>query len=158
MAAVAERAGVATGTAYVHYPSKDALVVAAYQEAKRDLGEAVRTVDLPAGPAERFRALWFAVHRHLAEDPVRAQFLVQVGGSPIARLAHDAAMEDEDNQLVAAMGADLIDEFVDLPVLVLYDLALGPAIRLVASGEALTDAALHRLATACWRAITDPYD
>ncbi len=82
MAAVAERAGVATGTAYVHYPSKDALVMAAYQEVKRALGEAVSAIHLPTEPAERFRALWFGVYRHLAGDPVRARFLVQVDSSP----------------------------------------------------------------------------
>ena len=40
MSAVASEAGVATGTAYVHYASKDELVHAAYLEAKRELGAA----------------------------------------------------------------------------------------------------------------------
>lgn len=156
MAAVAERAGVATGTAYVHYPSKDDLVMAAYQEVKRALGEAVRTLDLPLEPVARFRALWFGVYGHLAEDPVRARFLVQVDSSPMAGHAHDAAIGDEENQLTAAIGEDLMAKFVDLPVLVLYDLSLGPAVRLVASGETLPADSLDRLATACWRAITGP--
>ena len=38
MAAIAKQAGVATGTAYVHYPSKDELLLAAYVELKADLG------------------------------------------------------------------------------------------------------------------------
>ncbi|MDH3306209.1 MAG: TetR/AcrR family transcriptional regulator [Acidimicrobiia bacterium] len=156
MAAVAERAGVATGTAYVHYPSKDALVLAAYQEGKQDLGAAVAAIHLPVEPAERFRALWFGVYHHLAGDPVRARFLVQVDSSPMAGLAHDAAVSDNENQLIGAIGGDLMGMFVDLPALVLYDLSLGPAVRLVASGQTLPPDSLDRLASACWRAITDP--
>ncbi len=40
MGAVAREAGVATGTAYVHYGSKDELVIAAFVESKQRLGEA----------------------------------------------------------------------------------------------------------------------
>lgn len=35
MSRVAERAGVATGTAYVHYESKEELLIAAFVETKR---------------------------------------------------------------------------------------------------------------------------
>ena len=63
MNAVAREAGVATGTAYTHYASKDELVLATYRETKTALGLAV-TADLdlaPDAPAEsRFRALWLA--------------------------------------------------------------------------------------------------
>ena len=48
--------------------------------------------------------------------------------------------------------ADLMDEFVDLPPLVLYDLALGPMVRLVATGRSTTDDELRALRDACWRA------
>ncbi len=65
-------------------------------------------------------------------------------------------MSDEENQLIGAIGGDLMGTIVDLPVLVLYDLSLGPAVRLVASGQTLPADSLDRLATACWRAITDP--
>ena len=41
MSAVARQAGVATGTAYTHYASKDELVLAAYRETKAALGRAV---------------------------------------------------------------------------------------------------------------------
>ena len=51
MSAVAERAGVATGTAYVHYGSKDDLVLAAYREVKAELGiAALAAVDRVAIP------------------------------------------------------------------------------------------------------------
>ena len=40
MSLVAKQAGVATGTAYVHYDSKEDLLVAAFVEVKRKLAEA----------------------------------------------------------------------------------------------------------------------
>jgi hypothetical protein len=42
----------------------------------------------------------------------------------------------------------------DLPPAVVYDLGLGPAVRLAASGQALETGALDRVVSACWRAIT----
>lgn len=158
MGAVAERAGVATGTAYVHYSSKDELIVAAYREVKLELGKmAVAGVDPSADPEERFRTLWKGIHAHLAADPVRARFLVQIDASPYATEAHAAAAGDPDDELMAAASAsDLIALLVDLPVDVLYDLGMGPAVRLVASGVDLADDELDHLAGACWRAITRP--
>jgi len=156
MAAVAEQAGVATGTAYVHYGSKDELIIAAYREVKLELGRsAVTGIDPDATPSERFNTLWKGIHAHLAADPVRARFLVQIDASPYATEAHAAAAGDPDDELMAAASAsDLVAVLVDLPLDVLYDLGMGPAVRLVASGIDLEDAELDRLATACWRAVT----
>ena len=158
MGAVAERAGVATGTAYVHYKSKDELIIAAYREVKLELGRsAVAGIDPDASPSDRFRALWTGIHDHLAADPVRARFLVQIDASPYAAEAHAAAADDPDDELMAAAAApDLAGLIVDLPLDVLYDLGMGPVVRLVASGLTLTKAELERVADACWRAITRP--
>jgi len=93
MSAVAAEAGVGTGTAYVHYASKDELVLATYLEVKRELGEAaVVDVDPDAPAAQRFRQLWLGIVRHLRADPDRARFLLQVDSSPFARTAHQMAL------------------------------------------------------------------
>ena len=156
MSAIAAEAGVATGTAYVHYRSKDDLVFAAYLEAKRELGHAaVAGIDPGAPPEQRFRLLWRNVHRHLAAEPDRARFLVQVDGSPYAREAHAQSLAVAGDPLVAeASKPDLAIRLAALPPDVLYDLALGPAVRLVASGEEMDEEGLDALAGACWRAIT----
>ncbi|MEM9561668.1 MAG: TetR family transcriptional regulator [Actinomycetota bacterium] len=154
MQAVAKAAGVAAGTAYVHYDSKDDLVIDAYRELKAQLSEAaVAGVDLVAEPAERFLAIWANVHRFLAAEPERARFLVQVDVSPYAGVAHQAYLDGHPDDRLAAATADLADRFVDLPPLVLFDLAVGPAIRLVAGGDQLDADALDRLASSCWRAV-----
>jgi AcrR family transcriptional regulator len=156
MSAVAAEAGVATGTAYVHYPSKDELVLAAYLELKRELGEAaLGDVDPSAPVDERFRSIWLNLHAYLAADPDRARFLVQVDSSPYATTAHERAMEVIDDPLVTAAGVpDLAARLAPFPFLVLYDLGLGPAVRLAASDVTLPADDLVRLADACWRAIT----
>jgi TetR/AcrR family transcriptional repressor of multidrug resistance operon len=158
MGAVAERAGVATGTAYVHYQSKDELIIASYREVKLELGRsAVAGIDPDAAPSDRFRALWTGIHAHLAADPVRARFLVQISASPYATAAHAAAAGDPDDELMAAASAsEMAALLVDLPLEVLYDLGIGPVVRVVASGVDLGDDELDRLAEACWRAITRP--
>ncbi len=156
MAAVAKEAGVATGTAYVHYDSKDELVYAAYVEAKRELGQAA-TAGLDAhDPEARFRQLWFGVLEHLAAHPDRARFLLQVDTSPYAAEAHQRSLTegDGDDLMAVATSSGIVERLAPLPLLVLFDLALGPVIRLVASGERLDRAQLDELSTSCWRAAT----
>lgn len=156
MGAVATEAGVATGTAYTHYASKDELVLAAYCETKAGLGRAaVADIDPGSPPAERFRALWLGYHDHLRRHPDDARFLLQVDHSPYRGAAHAAAMADEQDALMAQVAApDLAALLLPLPVEVLYDLALGPAVRLAASGEELDADQLADVAAACWRAVT----
>jgi TetR/AcrR family transcriptional repressor of multidrug resistance operon len=156
MGAVAKEAGVGTGTAYVHYASKDDLVVAAYLETKRELGlAAIRHVDPDAGPHERFISLWLAVHAHFTTHAQDARFLVQVEHSPYMANAHDGALAAEDDPLIAAATApDLVPLLAPLPMPVLWELGIAPAVRLAAAGTALTRRQLTATAEACWRAIT----
>ncbi len=156
MAAVADRAGVATGTAYVHYESKDDLVVAAYQEVKRGLSAAGATAISPsAPPVERFRQLWFAIYEHLASDPARARFLVQFESSPYAAGAHAEYLAAEDDPLLeAALTQDMVELLVDLPLELVFDLGFGPAIRLATADRPVEDTVLDQIVRSCWRAIT----
>ncbi len=156
MSAVATEAGVGTGTAYVHYASKDDLVYATYLEVKQDLGRAAITgVDTAASARTRFLQLWRGIHRHLSNDPDRARFLLQVESSPYARTAHAKALAAEDDPILReATTTDLRAQLASLPVEILYDLGIGPAIRLAAGSESLDKPSLTALAEACWRAIT----
>jgi AcrR family transcriptional regulator len=156
MSAVAREAGVATGTAYTYYESKDALVLAAYAETKAQLGAAImQTVDEQAPAAERFRAIWLGAHRYLAANPEYARFLLQVDDSPYRARAHEAV--DEDDPLLAQAAApDLAALLLPLPIDVLYELGFAPVVRLAAAGIELSDDQLEAAAAACWRAITKP--
>jgi TetR/AcrR family transcriptional repressor of multidrug resistance operon len=156
MAAVAEAAGVAVGTTYVHYSSKDELLFAAYLEVKREMGlVGVSAVDPEASGPARFGQLWAAVYRYFVEEPDSARFLVQFESSPYAAEGHRRAMAVADDPLLAeAARPDVAPLLADLPMLVLYDLALGPAARAVAHDVRLDAAAVRATAAACWRAIT----
>lgn len=158
MSAVASEAGVATGTAYVHYESKDELILAAYLESKRRLAEAATAKVKPdQDPERRFRALWLAAYRYLAGDPLEARFLIQVDGSPYAQRAHAAALAGDDDPLQrAASTEDMAETLLRLPPEVLYELGMAPAVHLAARGTQLSRIQLETVAAACWRAISRP--
>lgn len=158
MSAVAAEAGVATGTAYTHYGSKDELVLATYLETKALLGAAATAdVDAEADPAERFRQIWLASYRHLAANRDHALFLLQVDSSPYRTRAHEAALAREGDPIVEqAADPAMTAQLLPLPLEVLYELGLATPVRLAAHGTELTDAALEATAEACRRAITRP--
>lgn len=156
MSSIAKEAGVAQGTAYVHYESKEQLLVAAYLETKRDMGTAAcADIDRTARPHDRFLQLWLGAYRFLAEAPERAQFMLQIESSPYARVAHDLGMAVPDDPMMAEAAA-LGDAGVLAPLDLadLYDLALWPAIRRAAMHEGPDDDGARAVAEACWRAIT----
>lgn len=156
MSAVAAHAGVATGTAYTHYGSKDEVVLAAYLETKAELAAAAtQGLDPAAGAAERFRSIWLATYRHLARNRDHALFLLQVDASPYKAAAHAAAMAGEGDALIAqAAKPDIAARLLPLPLEVIYELGIAPAVRLAAGEAELGDRELETIADACWRAIT----
>lgn len=156
VATIAKAAGVAAGTAYVHYASKDDLLVAAYLEVKRELGvAAVAGVDPGWPPERRFTGMWERAAAWMRDDPDRASFLVQFDAGPLAEVGHARAMADPDDALMAAIGVpDLAALLVPLPPRVLADLALGPLTRAIATGADLSPREWGALRSACWRAIT----
>ena len=166
MSAVARQAGVATGTAYTHYASKDELVLAAYVETKAQLAvaavaavagldaDAVAGLDADAGPSAQFRGIWLASYRHLKANPDHARFLLQVDHSPYRSAAHQAAIADGDPLVAQVAAPDTAARLLPLPLEVIYELGLSPAVRLAAGGTELTDEQLDEIAGACWRAIS----
>lgn len=159
MNAVARHAGVATGTAYTHYASKDALILAAYRETKAELGAAATdSLDPGDPPEQRFRQIWLAIHRHLARHPEHARFLLQVDHSPYRNDLHAAVIADGDALVAAATAPDIAAQLLPLPLEVLWELGLSPAVRLAGSAKeiALSDEQLGEIADACWRAVSRP--
>lgn len=151
MSQVAQRAGVATGTAYVHYESKEDLLVAAFVEAKGRLGAVVAEgLDLTASPEETFAAVWRRLYGHLREDRHLARFLTQIDESPLRARSH-AALPGSDPLI--RLGEEMSDQLVDLPVEIIYELGLAPAVRLAASDTDLDEPGITKVIAACWRAI-----
>lgn len=158
MSAVAREAGVATGTAYTYYASKEELVVASYVETKAEMGQAAMVaLDPDLAPRERFAAVWLGIYRHLEAEPDRARFLVQLESSPFLERARAAPLAEGGTALSDFVATpDIAALMVDLPPQILYELGVAPAVRLVAAGTKATPAELQRAAEGCWRAITLP--
>ena len=103
----------------------------------------------------QFMQLWHDAYRHLADDPARARYIIQMEASPYADAAHRRAMERQDPLVEAS--AELARYVVDLPPLVVWDLGFGPAIRLAANPDRTLGAdGLETLARACLRAVKRP--
>ena len=156
MAAVAEHAGVAAGTAYVHYDSKDELLIATYAEIKAELAAAALAGrDPEASIEDQFLHIWHNAYRHLEADPSRARYIIQMEASPYADEAHRRVLERDDP--FEAASAEMQAYTVELPTLVVWDLGFGPAIRLAANPDRVLDPQqLDTLARACLRAIKRP--
>lgn len=73
---IAQRAGIAAGTIYRHFASKEALVNALYRDSKTALMTALAE-DFPVGanPREQFRSFWFRIVRYAREQPRELAFL-----------------------------------------------------------------------------------
>ena len=157
MGAVAKSAGVATGTAYVHYESKEELVYATYLELKAELGSAVLAdFDATVEPKERWRHILTEAYEFIAREPERARFLTQLEESPYYEEAHARLLEAGDPLAEMGRSEDLMEIFVPLPYEVIYALSFGVAVRLVAAGVRLKPEEIDLLVDATWRAVTKP--
>ncbi len=157
MGAVAKEAGVATGTAYTHYESKDELVYATYLEIKAGLGDAVLEGFDPDGtPQEKWSHFLTTAYDFLSEEPERAGFLSQLEESPYYEEAHARHKASGDALSEAFQTEELQTLLVDLPEPVIYALTFGVLVRLIAGGVQLKDDELDTLVEATWRAVVLP--
>ncbi len=162
MSAVAKEAGVASGTAYVYYKSKDELVLAAYKEAKFELTDVCFNNFISSNDAatidERFVAMWLGMYHYLQAKPDEAHFLQQVEASPYAATAHHEVHAEEHESLVAlATHPELSSRFIDAPLTLLWVMGFVPAIWLAtqqADNVQLDEHRLRNVAKGCWRAIS----
>lgn len=157
MGAVAKRADVATGTAYVHYESKDEVVYATYLEIKAGLGEAVLAkLDPSSSPFDQWAHILKTAYVFLSEEPERAGFLSQLEESPYYEEARARLQASGDPLVEAANSEQFQSLLVDLPADVIYALSFGVAVRLIAAGTKLKEEELDTLVLATWRAVTPP--
>lgn len=83
MALVAERAGVAAGTIYHHFRSKEDIINALYAQLKEEMGRALLKGDKPGDTYKaRFFRFWINLYTHFAKHPSEFLFLEQYTNSP----------------------------------------------------------------------------
>lgn len=152
-AAIAEAAGVAEGTLYRHYESKDDLLIDAYRRMKTEVFlNAAAEVDTSLPPPERLKRTWRAIYAAYRVN--MDAFLFGV------RFAESALAEKEGGEAVRAIGRMVADlrragvasgDFKKLPVDLLVTLFLAPINYLLKSeikGRRWTDKELDAAAEA----------
>jgi AcrR family transcriptional regulator len=152
-AAIAAEAGVAEGTLYRHFDSKDDLLIAAYRQMKNEVFVlAAEGVDTSLAPPERLKQTWKAIY--LAYRADRDAFAFG------ARFAESALAEREGGEAARSIGKIVVDlrragiasgDFKNLPADLLGNLFLAPISYLLKTeikGRKWTDAELDAAATA----------
>jgi len=105
---VAQRAGVATGAAYYYFDSKDALVLAFYEQAAEELGPLVRkAAESGKGLAAKLREVILAKISYFNENRDILRAMLRIGADPKHPLSpfsrHTKLIRDEDVQLFAEL-------------------------------------------------------
>jgi AcrR family transcriptional regulator len=83
MAAIAREAGLATGTLYVYFKSKEELLGGLYEQAKTETAASLMQGDDPAAPfRSRFQRMWSNWLEHRLSHYAQVVFLEQYYNSP----------------------------------------------------------------------------
>jgi len=159
MAAIAREAGLATGTLYVYFKSKDELLIALYEQAKTTTAARLMQGDDPSAPLRtRFQRMWMNWLEHRLTHYAEVVFLEQYYNSPW--------FSEESRNLSARLfkaWVDLIEQaraqqiLKDVPTPMLIN-SFGGSVRetanMLRSGSlARTDAHLAMAFGLCWDGI-----
>jgi AcrR family transcriptional regulator len=83
MSLIASRAGVAAGTIYHYFASKEDMIIALYARSKERMGAALLSESDPNSPyKQRFNSFWLNLFVFFTEHPADFMFLQQYSNSP----------------------------------------------------------------------------
>ena len=162
MAKIAEKAGVAAGTIYRYFASKDVLISELHRELEYRI-MAVLQDGYPSGQPvrERFLYLIRELLRYLIANPLHFRYMEQFFNSPYGiSMRRDKLLGKPGNHdiLMEIFEEGISKQIVkDLPVVVLFSLAFGPLIILmrdhVFGFVVLDESLVNQITEACWDAI-----
>lgn len=162
MAMIAEKAGVAAGTIYCYFKSRDDLIQELYQEIEgritvflQDGYEAEHTIK------DRFLHLGTGLLKFFIAHPLDFSYLEQFHNSPYgAAFRRDKCLGETDNKDIYKV---LFEQGVrqraiqDLPLIVLVALTFGPLIAImrdhVLGFVTLDDSLIEKIVASCWDAL-----
>lgn len=157
---IAKRAGVAAGTIYHYFDSKEALVNALFRHWKTEVAQRVFTkFPYDAAPREQFRVMWHEIIDFARENPAAFAFI---------ELHNHASYLDDESRTVdgntktfarsVIQGAQADGLLKPLDAVVLMELVFGAFVGIMrAHWEGrieLTDAVVADAEQACWDAVS----
>jgi len=162
MADIAEKAGVAAGTIYRYFESKDVLISELHRELEEKIMlflQASFPYDKPV--RERFLSLIRGLLRYFIANPLHFRYMEQYFNSPYGISLHrERLLSRSGNQDILI---DIFEEGVsrrilkDLPVSMLFSLAFGPLLCLmrdhIFAFIVLDETLIDQATEACWDAI-----
>jgi len=161
MALIAERAGVAAGTIYRFFDSKDTLIKEVYRSLEVQVLGAV-TEGYPTGrPArERFLHIGRTVVGYFIASPLQFRFLEQFNNSPYGvACRRERVFGKKGRNIIGGLLEEAREQRIvkDLPAPILMALIFGPLADVcrdhILKFIALDDALIERTVEACWDAV-----
>ena len=158
---IAGVAGVAAGTVYVHFESKDHLMLETYRELERRCIAAVMKGYPPQGTIrQRFSHLAHGLIRHFMLFPEEFLFADQLLSSPYRKSVSPHYLPDTELSGILQFFREGSEKqlFKEMPPAMLLALACGPLIQVVRANAAgflyLDDDRISRTVEACWDAVS----
>lgn len=159
---IAGVAGVAAGTIYVHFESKDHLMLETYRELERRCLAAVMKGYPSQGSIRQcFSHLAFGLIRHFILFPEEFLFADQFLSSPYRKAVSPHYLPDNELSGILQFFREGTEKqlFKEMPPAMLLALACGPLIQVVRANAAgflyLDDDRVSRTAEASWEAVSN---
>lgn len=160
MAAIAEEAGVATGSLYNYFRSKEDLVLGVYTKVSAEMAAALSLTDMP-GLAEDARVRLY-IERYMQfiwEDTERARLFDYLDNNPLismedAKSVFGPLVQDGIDMLVAAQAVGVVRSGTPTLIMSFVRGSIRNALkRLRQTGKTLSAADRQLVAHMCWDAI-----
>jgi AcrR family transcriptional regulator len=156
-ALIARRAGVASGTLFCYFKTKDELILALFREVRAKLVEAMEPFPLQMPVRERFIRTISGILRFVIENPKEFIFAEQYHFSPYNTAEEEGSLERNSPIRYLLLQAREEQIFKNLPLLLLESMVFGPIVSLAkehaSRGTPISEEMIRLTAEACWDAL-----
>lgn len=156
-ALIAKRAGVASGTLFIYFKSKEELIRELFKEVRAQIDAVVffeSSQDMPL--EDRFLQAFTRILRYFLANPKEFKFVEQYHYSPFCDLECSTTRENEDFRklLIQAREQKIIK---DAPLLVLEAIAFGPIAAIAkehaSRGTPIDETMIEQIVQSCWEGL-----
>jgi len=160
MSMVADRAGVAAGTIYRYFESKDVLITAVYADLEERVHQQAQVGYPEQGDVrDKFLHLARVLVTHWTASPVEFRFMEQFHNSPYGVALRRGKLLSKVKDFCSSIFQEGLDQGLvkDLPLPMLFSLAFGPLIYICRDHNLgffeLDESKLQQAIDGCWNAV-----